>query len=54
MTLTIGYYADRYKSDGTDPNNGGVQWIEDNNVVVYHAVDVPLSELKIEYAISPL
>ena len=53
----IGYYADRYKRNGntiTDVNGGGVQWIEYNNVVVYYTVDVPLSNLKTEYAISPL
>ena len=50
----IGYYADRYRSDGTDRDYGGVQWILGNNVVVYHTVDVPLSDLKTEYAISPL
>ena len=50
----IGYYADRYRRIGNDPNDGGVQWIENNTVVVYHTVDVPLSDLKTEYAISPL
>ena len=50
----IGYYADRHRKNGDDPDDGGVQWIEDNNVVVYHIVDVPLSDLKTEYAISPL
>ena len=50
----IGYYADRYKSNGMDENSGGVQWIPDSNVVVYHTVDVPLNDLKTEYAISPL
>ena len=50
----IGYYADRHKSNGEDSDDGGVQWIEDNNVVVYHIVDVPLSDLKTKYAISPL
>ena len=50
----IGYYADRHKSNGDDPSDGGVQWIDDNNVAVYYAVDVPLSNLKTEYAIFPL
>ena len=50
----IGYYADRYHHNGKDRNDGGVQWIPDSNVVVYHTVDVPLSDLKTEYAISPL
>ena len=51
----IGYYADRYKITGNnDPSDGGVQWIADSNVIVYHTVDVPLSNLKTKYAISPL
>ena len=50
----IGYYADQYSSNGVNRANGGVQWIEDNNVVVYHTINVPLSDLKTEYAISPL
>ena len=50
----VGYYADHFSSFGVDRTFGGVQWIEDDNVVVYHAVYVPLSDLKTEYAISPL
>ena len=51
----IGYYADQYRgNDGFDRTVGGVQVIEDNNVVVYHTVDVPLSDLKTEYAIPSL
>ena len=50
----IGYYADQYSGDGVNRTNGGVQVIEDNNVVVYHTINVPLSDLKTEYAISPL
>ena len=54
MSLAI-YYADQYRGDdGFDRTVGGVQVIEDNSVVVYHTVDVPLSDLKTEYAISPL
>ena len=50
----IGYYTDQYRGDGFDRTVGGVQVIEDNNVVVYHIVDVPLSDLKTEYAIPSL
>ena len=50
----IGYYADRHRKNGDDPNDGGVQWIGDNNVVVYHTVDVPLSELETEFFIPSL
>ena len=50
----IGYYADQFRNDGLNRPFGGVQWIEHNNVVVYHTVNVPLSDLKTEYAISPL
>ena len=50
----VGYYADQFKSNGINRTYGGVQWIKDNNVVVYHIIDVPLSDLKTEYAIFPL
>ena len=50
----VGYYADHFRYDGFNRTFGGVQWIEDNDVVVYHTVNVPLSDLKTEYAISPL
>ena len=47
----IGYYADRY---GSNRKGGGIQWIAHSNVVVYYTVNVPLSDLKTEYIISPL
>ena len=50
----IGYYADQYKSDGTYRTNGGIQVARDNDVVVYHTINVPLSDLKTEYAIPSL
>ena len=50
----IGYYVDQHRADGKNRTVGGVQVITDSNVVVYHTVDVPLSDLKTEYAISPL
>ena len=50
----IGYYADRYNSSGSDPSDGGVQVLLDDNAVFFQAVGVPLSDLKSEYAISLL
>ena len=50
----IGYYADQFSGDGFNRTVGGIQVIEVNNVVVYHIVDVQLSDLKTEYAIPSL
>ena len=50
----IGYYADRFREDGEDPDNGGVQVVSDQNVVVYNRIDVPLDDLKTQYAIPAL
>ena len=50
----IGYYADRFREDGDDRDNGGVQVVSDQNVVVYNRIDVPLDDLKTQYAIPDL
>ena len=51
----IGYYADHLQGrHEVNPNDGGVQWITHSNVVVYHTVGVPRSDLKTEYAIPSL
>ena len=55
----IGYYADRFREknndhDDPDPDNGGVQVVRDENVVVYNKIDVPLDDLKTQYAIPAL
>ena len=46
----IGYYVDRFR-DGVDRNDGGIQWIEDNEVVVYYKDDLPREDIKSQYAI---
>ena len=48
----IGYYADRLRD--YDPDDGGVQVVRDENVVVYNKIDVPLDDLKTQYAIPAL
>ena len=54
----IGYYTDRFRErndrDPDDPDDGGVQVISDQNVVVYNRIDVPLDDLKTQYAIPAL
>ena len=50
----IGYYADQFELYDDDPDNGGVQVVSDENVVVYNIVDVPLDDLKTQYTIPAL
>ena len=50
----IGYYADRFRYSGDDPDDGGVQVVSNQNVVVYNRIDVPLDDLKTQYAIPAL
>ena len=50
----IGYYADRFRGSGNDEGDGGVQLVRDQNVVVYNRIDVPLDDLKTQYAIPDL
>ena len=50
----IGYYVDRFREDGDDRDGGGVQVVRDQNVVVYNRIDVPLDDLKTQYAIPDL
>ena len=50
----IGYYADRFTENGDDHDDGGVQVVSDQNVVVYNRIDVPLDDLQTQYAIPDL
>ena len=50
----VGYYADHFRRNGDDRDDGGVQVVSDQDVVVYHRINVPLSELKTQYAIPAL
>ena len=50
----IGYYADHFREDGEDRDDGGVQVVSDQNVIVYNRIDVPLDDLKTQYAIPAL
>ena len=48
----IGYYVDHFR-DGQDRNNGGIQWIEENDdVVVYYRDNLPREDIKSQYAIG--
>ena len=46
----VGYYVDRFK-DGTDSDNGGIQWIEDSEVEVHFRDDLPREDIKSQYAL---
>ena len=47
----IGYYVDHFKR-GDDQNNGGIQWIENDDVVVYYRDNLPREDIKSQYDIS--
>ena len=47
----IGYYVDHFR-DGDDQNNGGIQWIENDDVVVHYRDNLPREDIKSQYAIS--
>ena len=49
----IGFYTDRLKKD-KNPNDGGIQVVGDQHAVMYHEVDVEISDLKTQYAIPAL
>ena len=47
----IGYYVDYFRR-GEDRNNGGIQWIEGDEVVVHYKDDLPREDIKSQYAIG--
>ena len=47
----IGYYVDRFR-DGQDRDDGGIQWIEGEDVVVYYRDDLPREDIQSQYAIG--
>ena len=47
----IGYYVDHFR-DGQDRNDGGIQWIENDEVVVHYRDDLPREDIKSQYAIG--
>ena len=47
----IGYYVDHFR-DREDRNNSGIQWIEDDEVVVYYRDNLPREDIKSQYAIG--
>ena len=50
----IGYYVDRFDHNGRDHDDGTLQLVSDQNVVAYNITDVPLDDLKTQYAIPAL
>ena len=47
----VGYYVDYFRND-EDRNDGGVQWIEDGNMMVHYSDNVPRNNLVQYYAIG--
>ena len=47
----IGYYVDHFR-DGADRDDGGIQWIEGDDVVVHYRDNLPREDLKSQYAIG--
>ena len=47
----VGYYVDRLKN-GKNETNGGIQWIEDSEVVVHYRDNLPREDIKTLYAIG--
>ena len=47
----IGYYVDYFR-DGQESNNGGIQWIEGDDAVVYYRDDLPREDIKSQYVIG--
>ena len=49
----VGYYVDHFKN-GNDETDGGIQWIEDSEVVVHYRDDLVREDIKTLYAIGGL
>ena len=47
----IGYYVDHFRYN-RDQNGGGIQWIENEDVVVYYRDNLPREDIKSQYAID--
>ena len=47
----VGYYVDRF-NNGDDRDDGGIQWIEDSEVVVHYKADLPREDIKSQYALN--
>ena len=47
----VGYYVDRF-NNGNDRTDGGIQWIEDSEVVVHYRDDLTREDIKTLYAIG--
>ena len=47
----VGYYVDHFKN-GNDETDGGIQWIEDSEVVVHYRDDLVREDIKTLYAIG--
>ena len=49
----VGYYVDRFRNDNDeDRDGGGIQWIEDNEVVVRYRDGLSKQDIKSQYALN--
>ena len=47
----IGYYVDYFRN-GEDRDNGGIQWIDNDEIIVFHRDNLPREHIKSQYALS--
>ena len=47
----VGYYVDRFRND-IDEDGGGIQWINDSEVVVYYRDGLSREDIKSQYALN--
>ena len=48
----IGYYVDRFRDGEDRDDESSIQWIENDEVVVYYEDDLPREDVKSQYAIG--
>ena len=55
----VGYYVDHFRygnmsngGSGMEGSDGGIQWIEDNDVLVYYRDNLPREDIKSQYALN--
>ena len=48
----VGYYVDHFR-DGSDRDDGGIQWMEDSNdVIVHYRSDLPIEDIRPAYGVG--
>ena len=47
----VGYYVDHFK-DGSDRVDGGIQWMEESDVVVHYSSELPIDDIRPAYGVG--